>query len=166
MRIHLGHSLWELLIPFQSLKYIFRSECQPWMGCPEKVGTAQILVPVRVSGRRISRICSKIQKRNRQIRFGISYPSKDVFREFLIDRHPITPCVCQVKIIKELVKAGDLGRLQGLIRDQRSLQNSKYGSAHGRPEKWIPYNPKFRVELLCIVPWKIAAQVVVTGPNG
>ena len=24
----------------KSLKYVFRSERQPWMGCPEKVGTA------------------------------------------------------------------------------------------------------------------------------
>jgi hypothetical protein len=33
-------------IRFQVLKDVFPSECQPWVGCPEQVGTVQILVSV------------------------------------------------------------------------------------------------------------------------
>ena len=36
---------------------------------------------------------------------------------------PIAPRCRSIEIIKELIKAGDLGRLKRLIRDQRSLQN-------------------------------------------
>ena len=47
MRIQLLDKHGEFFIPLKSLILIFRTECQPWMRCPEQIGTTQIFVPVR-----------------------------------------------------------------------------------------------------------------------
>src|SRR5207244_3824670 len=66
------------------------------------------------------------------------------------ESHTIAPCICGIEVIKELIKASHLGRLQGLVRNQRSLQNSEGRSAHRCVWPWMPHNPEFRVELVSI----------------
>jgi hypothetical protein len=56
MRIQLRQALWEFFHPFKALKDIFSSKGEPGVGGPEQVGTAQILVPVRLGNARILRI--------------------------------------------------------------------------------------------------------------
>ena len=107
------------IIIIKSFEHIFRSERQPWMRCPKKVGTGQILVPVSFYG-------SVGQNYwNSEISFGKLGTAEDITCEFLINSHPIAPCVCHIAIIEKLIKSRDLGRLKSLVRDQRSFQDSK-----------------------------------------
>ena len=109
----------------------------------------------------------------RQSKIGIfrsllenSTPPNRSFREFLIDGRPIAPCLCCISVIKELIKAGDLGRLKGLVRDQRSLQDPECGSAQCGAWNRLPGNPEFRVELVLLPNNRtITAQEVGTEPN-
>ncbi len=84
----------------------------------------------------------------------------------MIDRSPIAPCLCEIKVIKELIKTGNLSRLKSLLRDQGALQRPEYGSPYGRVWKWIPDHAEFRVELVFDVIQEFAVDMVVAESNG
>src|SRR5512145_3032758 len=110
------------------------------MGCLKQVRSGQLLLPVRLAGRRVDGVHGKIQERNGQIAPGELDPTEDILAEFLIDRRPVTPGLGEVEIVEELIEAGDLSRFQGLLGDQRSLQDSGDATANSGAREWIPCN--------------------------
>src|SRR4030065_142732 len=97
------------------------------MGCPVQVCAAQILLPINSYKFRDRRSgCGGDYKtRHLKVPPGIFHSSIDVIREFLIDSNTVTPRLGPISIVEELVKARHLRRLQGLVRDECSLQGSK-----------------------------------------
>src|SRR5262249_48090170 len=83
------HTLRVILKP---LTLIFSAECQPWMGCPEKVSAHQIFLSVAVpdpnwiTGRQI-----KQSKWNIEIPHGNLRAAEYCLGEFLIDGSAIKP---------------------------------------------------------------------------
>src|SRR5438128_3867494 len=107
-------------LTFKPLEHIFRPERQPCKWCPEKVETGNSLVLFLVLRCGVGRI-GNIQERNLHVPLGEFHAAEYLFCEFLIDSAAIAPCFRPIKIIEELIEAGDLGRLKGLVCNQCSL---------------------------------------------
>ncbi len=58
-----------------------------------------------------------------------SMPPNKFFGEFLIDSRAVAPCFRPIEIIVELVKTGDLSRLEGRVRNQSSFQDPERSSS-------------------------------------
>src|SRR5215475_621845 len=117
------------------------------MRSPEKVEARLVFLPVHCS----RPTYNGVKKRHIEVSIGKLCSCIYTVRKFLIDSPTIIPCTCGIKIIKELIESGYLGRLDGLIRHQRSLQSPECGNTQRGVWPGIPDEPKFRVELIFIL---------------
>src|SRR5215813_2605170 len=117
------------------------------MRSPEKVEARLVFLPVHCS----RPTYNGVKESYIEVSIGKLCSCVYTVREFLINSPTITPCACRISIIKELIESGYLGRLNGLVRHQGSLQSPECGNAQCGIGKGIPDEPKFRVELIFIL---------------